>query len=162
MTKSRLHNVSEPVEIRRLLSGVIADKKWRSKLELHRVFELWQSIVGPEIAAVAQPSLIHGQVLWVKVAESIWMQQLHLQKVLLLENINKQLYGEKISDIRFQLNSSLSPQPEPEIRKNKPALLDKKEEQDFDKLISTLKNEDLRASLKSLWVAMKTKRKCKI
>ena len=79
------NDVSRPIEISRLLSGVIENKKWRSKLELHRVFELWQSIVGQEIAAVAQPSLIRGHVLWVKVAESIWMQQLHLQKMLLLE-----------------------------------------------------------------------------
>jgi len=156
MTKSSLNDVSEPVGINRLLSGVIADKKWRSKLELHRTFELWQSIVGPEIAAVAQPSLIHGHVLWVKVAESIWMQQLHLQKMLLLEKINNQLQNEKLSDIRFQLNSSLTPPPEPEIKKSKPILLDKKEEQEFDKLISTLKNEDLRTSLKRLWVKIKT------
>jgi predicted nucleic acid-binding Zn ribbon protein len=153
------NDVSRPTEIRQLLSGVIENKNWRSKLELHRVFELWQSIVGQEIAAVAQPSLIRGHVLWVKVAESIWMQQLHLQKMLLLEKINKQLHEEKFSDIHFQLNSSLSPPPVPHVEKSKPVLLNKKEEQAFDKLISSLENEDLRASLKSLWVTMKTKGK---
>ena len=158
MTKSTLDNVSEPTGISRLLSNVIADRQWRSKLELHKIFELWYSIVGPEIATVAQPSLIRSQVLWVKVTESIWMQQLHLQKILLLEKINKQLHAEKITDIRFQLNSSLSPPPpEPLSEKSKPVLLDKKEEQAFDKLISTLENEALRASLKSLWVMVKTK-----
>jgi predicted nucleic acid-binding Zn ribbon protein len=153
------NDVSRPTEIRQLLSGVIENKNWRSKLELHRVFELWQNIVGQEIAAVAQPSIIRGHVLWVKVAESIWMQQLHLQKMLLLEKINKQLHEEKISDIHFQLNSSLSPPPVPHVEKSKPVLLNKKEEQAFDKLISSLENEDLRASLKSLWVTMKTKGK---
>ena len=87
------------------------------------------------------------------------MQQLHLQKMLLLEKINQQLHGEKISDIRFQLNSSLASQPEPEVRKSKPVFLDKKEEQKFDNLISTLDNEDLRLSLKRLWVKMHTKGK---
>ena len=159
MIKPGPNNVSEPTEISRLLTDVVADKKWRAKIELHRVFELWHSIVGPEIAAVAQPSLIRGHVLWVKVAESIWMQQLHLQKMLLLEKINKQLHGEKISDIHFQLNSSLSLSPESVTERSKPLLLDKKEEQEFDKLISSLENEDLRASLKSLWVTMKTKGK---
>jgi predicted nucleic acid-binding Zn ribbon protein len=153
------NDVSRPIEISRLLSGVIENKKWRSKLELHRVFELWQSIVGQEIAAVAQPSLIRGHVLWVKVAESIWMQQLHLQKMLLLEKINNQLHEEKISDIHFQLNSSLSPPPVSHVEKSKPLLLNKKEEQAFDKLISSLENEELRASLKSFWVKMKTKGK---
>lgn len=157
MTKSGPNDISEPLAISRLLANVIENKQWRLKLDLHRVFEFWPEIVGPEIAAIAQPSLIRGHVLWVKVSESIWMQQLHLQKMLLLEKINNRLHEEQFSDIHFQLNSSLSPQSDPPPGKLKPALLDKKEEQEFDRLISSLENEDLRASLKSLWITMKTK-----
>lgn len=158
MTSAKQSNdTNRPVQINRLLYAVFQTKKWHSKLELHRVFEFWNSTVGREIAAIAQPSLIRGQVLWVKVAGSVWMQQLHLQKMLLLEKINEQLHGEKISDIRFQLNSSLTPPPEPEVQKAKPVFLDKKEEQKFDNLISSLDNEELKASLKSLWVKMHSK-----
>jgi hypothetical protein len=158
MAKSKQNNdANRPVEISRLLSDVFQNKKWHSRLELHRVFEFWNSTVGREIAAIAQPSLIRGKVLWIKVTDSVWMQQLHLQKMLLLKKINQQLHGEKINDIRFQLNSSLHPPPEPQIKKNKPVFLDKKEEQKFDTLISSLDNEDLKVSLKSLWVKMHTK-----
>jgi predicted nucleic acid-binding Zn ribbon protein len=151
------NDTHKPVEISRLLSTVFENRKWRSKLELHRVFEFWNKTVGKEIAAVAQPYLIRGHVLWVKVRDSIWMQQLHFQKMLLLENINKQLVNEKFSDIHFQLDSSLSAPMEPETKKQKPVVLDKKQEQEFDKLISPLENDDLKASLKSLWVKMQTK-----
>ena len=151
------NDTHKPVEISRLLSTVFENRKWRSKLELHRVFEFWNKTVGKEIAAVAQPYLIRGHVLWVKVRDSIWMQQLHFQKMLLLENINKQLVNEKFSDIHFQLDSSLSAPMEPETEKQKPIFLDKKKEQEFDKLISPLENDDLKASLKSLWVKMQTK-----
>jgi len=151
------NNKQEPVEISRLLSSVFENRKWRNKLELHRVFEFWDRTVGKEIAAVAQPSLFRGHVLWVKVKDSIWMQQLHFQKMLLLEKINKQLSNEKLSDIHFQLDSSLSAPPEPETEKPKPVFLDKKQEQEFDKLISPLENDDLKASLQSLWVTMQTK-----
>ena len=151
------NDTHKPVEISRLLSTVFENRKWRSKLELHRVFEFWNKTVGKEIAAVAQPYLIRGHVLWVKVRDSIWMQQLHFQKMLLLENINKQLVNEKFSDIHFQLDSSLSAPMEPETEKQKPVFLDKKQEQEFDKLISPLESDDLKASLKSLWVKMKTK-----
>jgi predicted nucleic acid-binding Zn ribbon protein len=151
------NDTHKPVEISRLLSTVFENRKWRSKLELHRVFEFWNKTVGKEIAAVAQPYLIRGHVLWVKVRDSIWMQQLHFQKMLLLENINKQLVNEKFSDIHFQLDSFLSAPMEPETEKQKPVFLDKKQEQEFDKLISPLENDDLKASLKSLWVKMQTK-----
>jgi hypothetical protein len=149
----------KPVEISRLLSTVFESRKWRSKLELHRVFEFWNNTVGKDIAAIAQPSLVRGRVLWVKVADPIWMQQLHLQKILLLEKINKNLHGETFSDIHLQLNSSLSVPPEPEIKKPQAAIIDKKKEQEFDMLISSLEGDDLKASLKSLWISMHTKTK---
>ena len=152
-------DANKPVKINRLLLDVFENKKWQSKLELHRVFEFWNSIVGSEIAAIAQPSLIRGHVLWVKVAESVWMQQLHMQKILLLKKINQQLHKEKISDIRFQLNSSLAPPFKPEIKKSKPVFPDKKKEQEFDKLISSLNNDDLKVSLKSFWLKMHLKEK---
>jgi len=151
------NEADRPVAISRLLATVFDDKKWRSKLELHRVFEFWNKTVGREIAAVAQPSLIRGHVLWVKVADSVWMQQLHLQKMLLLKKLNQQLHGEKISDIHFQLNSSLAPPPEPESKQLRPVVIDRKQEQEFDKILSSLENEDLRVSLKRLWLKMHTK-----
>src|SRR5210317_2511439 len=114
-TNRQNDNLHKPEEISRLLSSVFDNRKWRSKLELHRVFEFWDRTVGKEIAAVAQPTLIRSRsVLWVKVRDSIWMQQLHLQKMLLLEKINRQLNGEQLSDIHFQLDSSLSAPPTPE------------------------------------------------
>jgi predicted nucleic acid-binding Zn ribbon protein len=147
----------KPVEISRLLSTVFKEKKWRSRLELHSVFQFWDKAVGKEIAANARPSLIRGTTLWVKVKDSIWMQHLHLQKILLLEKINRELDNEKLSDIHFQLDSSLAAPPEPESTEAKPPLLDKKQEQEFDKLISSFEDENLKASLKNLWVKMKTK-----
>ena len=158
-TNRQNDNRHKPEDISRLLTSVFEKKKWRSKLELHRVFEFWDRTVGKEIAAVAQPSLFRGHVLWVKVKDSIWMQQLHFQKMLLLEKINNQLSGEKLSDIHFQLDSSLSALPETDSKKSKPVFPDKREEQEFDQLISFLENDELRASLKSLWVKMKTKGK---
>ena len=79
--------------------------------------------------------------------------------MLLLNKINNQLSGEKLSDIHFQLDSSFLTPPEPESKESKPVFLDKREEQEFDQLISFLENDELRASLKSLWVKMKTKGK---
>lgn len=147
------------MSISRLLEGIADNKKWQARLELHRVFELWPELVGPDIAAAARPSLIRGRVLWVKVAESVWMQQLHLQKLLLLQKINSRLQGEKFTDIHFQLDSTRPPAPEPEPRKSKAVLPTKKEEQEIDRILSSIGNEDLRRSLKNLWIKIKTREK---
>ena len=148
---------NKPVRLNRLLNAVFDQKEWRAKLELHRVFDIWDSTVGPDISAVAQPSLIRGRVLWVKVADSVWMQQLHLQKILLLEKINKRLAKEQIADIHFQLNSSTTPPAEAASEEAKPVPLDPLKEREFDKLISSLDNEALRTSLKNLWIKIQTK-----
>lgn len=161
MTSSNQSNDHhKPVAISSLLSTVFENKKWRGKLELHRVFELWNRIVGQDIAAIAQPSLIRARVLCVKVADPVWMQQLHLQKILLLDKINKQLHGETFSDIHFQLNSSLAVQQDSESSRtqNEAVAIDKKKEQEFDSLISSLEGDDLKVSLKRLWIKMHTKR----
>lgn len=160
MTASKqLNQRDKPTEIRRLLASVFEHKNWRSKLELHRVFEFWDNTVGKDIAGVAQPVFIRGHVLWVKVADSVWMQQLHLQKIMLLQKINQQLHGEQISDIHFQLNSAIALPPEPETTKSTSTLpaVDREQEKEFDRLISSLANKDLRASLKSLWLKMHKK-----
>ena len=151
-------NINRPTAIEHLLGAVFEQKKWRAKLELHRVFAFWEEAVGQEIAAVARPALIRGHVLWVQVADSVWMQQLHLQKILLLEKINRQLHGETISDIRFQLDSTLPTSQEQENKRpDKPLLIDRKKEREFDLLISSLDNKDLQASLKKLWLMMQKK-----
>jgi len=150
-------NDRKPVKINRLLAGVFDDRKWRSRIELHEVFEFWDEVVGRDIAAVAQPAVIRGRTLWIKVKDSVWMQHLHLQQILLLEKINDRYEHEKLKDIHFQLDSSLAAPPEPDTANPKPVLLDKKQEQGFDNLISSLENEALKTSLKRLWVAMKAK-----
>ena len=151
---------AKPVALNKLLAAFVDNKKWRSRLELHAVFKFWDGTVGEEIAAIAQPSLVRGSVLWVKVADSVWMQQLHMQKMLLLEKINQQLPGAKLSDIHLQLDSTLKAPDKHSEEKPLPKKLapDKKKEQEFDHLIDSLKDEEIKASLKSLWVKLQERR----
>lgn len=153
-------NPGSPVDMNQLLTVFFKDKKWRNRLELHGVFGFWDKTVGREISAIAQPSLIRSNVLWVKVADSVWMQQLHLQKMLLLEKINQRLSGPKFADIHFQLDSSLKgPAKVPTAKPQEPRpVIDKSREREFDNLIGSLKDEEIKASLKSLWLKLQEKR----
>ena len=157
-------NPGSPVDMNQLLTVFFKDKKWRDRLELHGVFDFWDKTVGSEIGAIAQPSLIRGNVLWVKVADSVWMQQLHLQKMLLLEKINQRLSGAKFTDIHFQLDSSLKgPPKEGTAKPQEPKpVVDKNREREFDNLIGSLKDEEVKASLKSLWLKLQGKRRPEI
>lgn len=118
---------------------------------MHAVFSIWDSIVGREISFRAKPHLIRGKVLWVNVSDSIWMQQLHLQKMDLLERINNKLGDAKLEDIRFQLDSRSKENPAKAREKNPVWPIDQQRMQEFERMISSLEDEEMKKSLKRLW-----------
>ena len=96
------------IRIDALFADLFKKRQWDKRLALHAVFRNWPQVVGPEIAERTAPQVIRGTVLWIAVSDSVWMQQLHLQKQALLEQINANVRGsEKISDIRFQIDAVL-------------------------------------------------------
>lgn len=128
---------------------------------LHAVFRFWDETVGKEVAQHAQPHVIRGTVLWVKVSDSIWMQQLHLQKSILLEKINRRLKNDTLSDMRFQLNASLN--KEQEVARQNPNISsqgqgpDPKQLQEFDRMVSSLSDKEVGKELKKLWLKFNSK-----
>jgi hypothetical protein len=83
------------------------------------------------------------------------MQQLHLQKQALLEQINANVRGdEKISDIRFQIDAALGEEkmvadiPPPVAA---PQPIDPEEQKGFERLIGAIGDVELRIRLLALW-----------
>ncbi len=135
------------------LSQIINEKKWAKKLGLYVVFDHWAEAVGDEIAMRTKPSLIRDSVLWVKVTDSVWMQQLQLQKILLLERINRQIPGEeKISDIRFDLDTKAGRKGESGSKPlRKPLPVDPGKAAAFQKVLAGLEDEETKKRLFALW-----------
>ncbi len=144
-------------DIRDLLARVIRKRKWHTRFELHGVFSFWNEVVGEDISGRAQPACLRGSVLWVDVLDSIWMQQLHMQKLLLLDLINRRLDKGSITDIRFKLNSELgspkpvAPQPEKPARP-----IDAKKMQEFEEQLASLQDEEIKRALLRLWKKYQT------
>ncbi|MGV1099534.1 DciA family protein [Thiovibrio sp. JS02] len=139
-----------------LLAELFKKRQWERRLGLHAIFRTWPRVVGREIAGRAAPQVIRGTVLWVAVSDSVWMQQLHLQKQQLLEYINNSLDGpETISDIRFQLDVTLGQGKEDENGPAAPPALkpiDPEQRKDFERLLAGLPDEENRRRLLSLWI----------
>ncbi len=152
MNRKHSGRVEKAAEI---LRSLLVGKKWQHRINLHQVFLFWNEVVGRAIAAHAEPEVIRGSVLWIKVSDSVWMQQLHLQKMLLLEKINERLQGDKLSDLRFHLDvHSGTPAEEPQIKprkkKNAAAL-----PRELENMISLLESKDTQEALRRLWQKVK-------
>ncbi|MFO7761822.1 MAG: DUF721 domain-containing protein [Desulfobia sp.] len=99
--------MKKPRSLGSLLDDIISRRKWTNKFDLHKVFGFWPEVVGRDVARWAVPSIIRGRILWISVVDSVWMQQLYMQKMLLLEKINERLSGSGFTDLRFQVDSNM-------------------------------------------------------
>ena len=146
----------EPAAIKDLLARVFRKKKWQRRLQLHAVFRYWDEIVGTDISGRARPACLRGSVLWVEVADSIWMQQLHLQKLILLDLINRRLGVAGIYDIRFKLNSELDcSRPAAQAPKSV-SPPDERQLEEFERHLAPLRDEDIKNCLRRLWAKFHT------
>ena len=153
--------MSTPASISQLLDKLIKQKNWSKKIKQHTVFELWPEVVGQDIAQRTCPYVIRGSILWIRVSDSVWMQQLHLQKPLILEKINGRLKGAVISDLRFQVDSSLggvdidySDRPVAEEVEEDPS-----EGEDFDEMLQSVTDDvEVQKAVKECWERLRRAR----
>ena len=145
--------MATPTKLSDLLSELIERKDWEKKIRQHEVFRLWPRIVGKDIAMRTSPHVIRGTILWIKVTDSVWMQQLHLQKPLILDRINSQLKGAIISDLRFQVDSSLSWNEADNFSAEKKELpKESLEHKAFDEILAkTTDDEQVKQAVKKCW-----------
>ncbi|HET97535.1 MAG TPA: DUF721 domain-containing protein [Desulfurivibrio alkaliphilus] len=142
-----------------LLGDLAGEKRWRERLDMHALFLSWPEMVGEELAAVVQPEVIRERVLWLRVVDPVWRQQLVFQKSALLREINRRLRSrEKIEDLRFQLDGSLAQEMEaqkPAAREGRKADLtqppDPEREAAFARMIGVINDPEARANLLRLW-----------
>jgi hypothetical protein len=156
-----------PTDVGTLLSSLVTQREWQRRLRLHQVFLFWDEVVGGDIASHAQPLVIRGQVLWLAVSDSMWMQQLQYEKVQLLSMLNARLVkmgkggkgqGEKaappltLADLKFQLDPSLGRPPAPPIEP--PArTIDPEEYAQFAASLNSIPDAGLREGMKRMWLA---------
>lgn len=159
-----------PTDLGSLLAAVLTQKDWQRRLRLHQVFLYWDEVVGREIARHAQPQVIKGEVLWLAVSDSIWMQQLQFERHHILELLNARLAAgselpagttgpekhtaPRLLDLRFTLDSSFGRrQP---VRRKEPALqeIDHNQFAQFSASLNSIEDQETRESMKRLWLVM--------
>lgn len=145
-----------PSPLGALLKELFRRKKWQQRLDQHALFLQWEEIVGADLAERAQPDCIRGDVLWLRVVDSVWMQQLSLQKPALLALLNGGREGEGVKDIRFRLDVGLGRRQPPASAGKKPGGRERpasaEELREFEEMALSLRDEELKAAMRRLWL----------
>lgn len=140
------------------LQNVFCSKDWHLLWKTYKLVERWPEVAGKAVAEKSMPAYVQKKILWIYVSDSIWMQQLHTRKTLLLEKVREFNRGLDVEDIRWLLlpDSGLKEENKKDIRR--PGKINPAERKEFEEIASSVKNEQCRDALCKLWRAYHEKK----
>jgi hypothetical protein len=112
---------------------------------------VWLQAVGPRIAAQTYPDSIKKTILFVKVANTAWMQQLHFMKQDILEKFNHLHQQEPVSNIFFtfgEITASAAIKEAPLFSADEMPALKARDKKMIEKSLAAIADEELRDILK--------------
>ena len=119
------------------------------KMRQFEVWNRWDKIAGPLIAAHAKPSRWQGDSLVLAVEHSSWMQELSYLKSELLEKIQNQIPYIAIKDLRFEIGK-IAKAPDEFVATSPPCVLDDDEREFIEQAAKEIKDEDTRLTVSKL------------
>jgi predicted nucleic acid-binding Zn ribbon protein len=72
-------------------------------VEALKVFSLWPQVVGERVAQHARPIRVNRQRLYVEVDDPVWLAQLRLMRVDILDRVEKTMGKDLIIDVTLYL-----------------------------------------------------------
>jgi predicted nucleic acid-binding Zn ribbon protein len=93
----------DPVRLRGAIARVVSELGHGPAAATLRIAEHWEAAVGREVARHAEPMLLAGDTLEVKVTSSAWSQQLSARKGEILAALSEALGPDAPKDLRFRL-----------------------------------------------------------
>jgi predicted nucleic acid-binding Zn ribbon protein len=97
----------------RLLGEILPEALKKKALHLpmkdRSLIDAWNRAVGPQIGAKAQPDRLRDDVLYVRVANSVWMHELQFMKQDIISKLNGILGGTTVVQIRFFIGEVEAP-----------------------------------------------------
>ncbi len=91
-------------DIGSIIGDVVENLNMKRKLNISRIFNCWEEIVGTEIYKKAKPKKVTAGVLYMSVTTSTWANELSLMSGQLIEKINSFIGEEVVKSIRFKTN----------------------------------------------------------
>lgn len=89
--------------IGRVIDRTIHRYRNEPDMELARIWDRWDRIVGKDVAENAQPAAFKGKILMVHAVSSTWIHQLQFVKAEMISKLNQALGKELVKEIKFKI-----------------------------------------------------------
>jgi hypothetical protein len=136
-----------------VLSRYLQEQGLDSRLRRYRAWQVWEEVVGPQIAARARPCRMREDTLEVWVDHAVWMQQLQLMKPKLIARLNAAIGEPLIRDLYLRRGRpqesvpAAPPAPEHDWQKT---TLSPEENTRIEQTVAPLADPELRGRLREL------------
>jgi len=138
------------------------------KIQEQKILNSWEEAVGEGVAERTQPIRVKNRVLQVKVANSVWMQELQFMKELIMQKLHRQTGNDILQDLRFFIGEIEPSGGKDRNKKKESALLNRlssglseAEKERIDKALSGLTDPELREILGRIYARGLAAWKCR-
>jgi predicted nucleic acid-binding Zn ribbon protein len=83
------------------LNSFFKEKEIVEKIDENTIYALWEEIVGMSISKVTKIEKIKNNIIYIKIKNTVWRQELSFQKEALTIKIKEKLPKMKIKEIKF-------------------------------------------------------------
>ncbi len=142
--------MSRPQEVSALLASVFGGTPAARLLREIVIWQVWDDVVGPQVARRARPAAIRDGVLTVTVASGPWLQQLTFLKGEIIAQLNEKVGEELVREIYLKAGNprQVKPPAAPEPPLQHP--LTDGEKEAIARQTATIKDEELRSLVAGL------------
>lgn len=100
---------NDPEKLGKILDTLKEKSALGRHLEQGRIWDRWNDLAGPHLAAHGEPKTIRDNTLFVEVDSPVWMHRFAYKKWEIIKRINRMSGHELISDIFVVLRSEDEP-----------------------------------------------------
>ena len=97
------------------VNSFLQSQELASMLRPHLAKVHWEGVVGPQVAGVTQVEAVRDGVLFVRVKNSVWANELTLLKEDMLRRLNSKLGGRILTDIHFKASGLARDKKKPAV-----------------------------------------------
>lgn len=90
--------------IKSLVNRLVSERGYAAVQGGEVIREVWDCVVGKEIAAQTKPGNLRAGTLHIHVADSLTLQELHFRKKQILQKLQQVNKDLRISDLKFKLS----------------------------------------------------------
>ncbi len=142
--------MKKPAAAAALVAQLLQQRGMAERMEDYRAWQVWDQVVGPQIAARARPLRLREGVLEVRVDQPVWMQQLQLMKPQILARLAQRLGRETIRDLYLR-RGRIDPAPPPAAPPPPLPPLNEEEKSAVEAAVAGIADPELQARLRALF-----------